>query len=295
MTSPFALLDRERAPAPLRKFDLATFGIDARRFLGGINPSFDELEWDFYDVKTVQVRILQDAFPEENDRLQRFLPAYHAERAGLADVADLLRRLPAETRRDLESVRPYRQRSITGFALRYGAPGRPEIERFALNGFSQAVAADDYRSQKRVFQETPAAVAELPELRQLIIGLSELLRPLEPGLRGLRLVFHQMRTTVPRAGVRAVVPEGVHQDGAPYVVTALVTERVGIVGGESIVCGPGRQPVYLRTTLQPGEGLFHADSGSPYWHDVTPVRVDPATDAATGRRSIIGLDINLER
>jgi hypothetical protein len=164
-----------------------------------------------------------------------------------------------------------------------------------MQGFKQSVATDDYRSQNRVFQETPDEVAELHELRQLITGLSELVRGLEPELHGLRLVFHQMRTTVQRDVVRAVVPEGLHQDGAAYVVTALVTERVGVLGGESIVCGPKREPVYLRTVLQPGEGLFHADSDSPLWHDVSPIRVDPATVVATGWRSIIGFDINLER
>jgi len=90
-----------------------------------------------------------------------------------------------------------------------------------------------------------------------------------------------------------IVPEGIHQDGADYIISGLVMEREGIVGGESTVYGPDRSTPYLRTVLQPGQGLFQADAGSPLWHGVSPIRVDPDSDQPEGHRSIFGFDIHV--
>jgi hypothetical protein len=302
MNSPVAFLENERSLAerlgielpPLRKFSLESFGINSGRFLADFNPSFDALDWDYYDVKAAQVKLLEEFFPEEHPRLRQFLPGYYTGRQELAEVAPLLRRLPPEGRRALESIQPYRQRSIAGLTVSGPAAGSLRVERFPMRSFAQNVGADDYRSQNRVFPETAEEVTAHADFRQLVVALAEAVREVEQAPRTVKMVFHQVRTTVKRGRPSAVVPEGIHQDGARYVVTALVTEREAVTGGESIVYGPDKKTPYLRTVLAPGEGLFHADSNSPLWHDVTPIRVDPSADRPEGRRSIIGFDINVE-
>jgi hypothetical protein len=98
--------------------------------------------------------------------------------------------------------------------------------------------------------------------------------------------------TVARPGVSATnSPEGIHQDGADYIVSALVMERAGVTGGESRVYDSDKKTVLLRHTLLPGEGLFQVDAGSPLWHDVTPV---VAQGDGMGVRSLFGLDIRVQ-
>jgi hypothetical protein len=87
-------------------------------------------------------------------------------------------------------------------------------------------------------------------------------------------------------------PEGIHQDGSDYIVSALVIERRGVVGGESIVLGPDKRTEYLRHTLQEGQGIFQADVGSPLWHWATPVRPAAPSSGEEAVRNILGYDVH---
>jgi hypothetical protein len=279
---------------PLRKFNLSTFGIEPGRFLSEFAPSFDDLSWDQYDVKLSQVNTLRRRFPDEADRLDRFLKHYYAGVTGLDEVHDLLLRMPAEERRILETIRPHRQRSVASFTVASPAGRAPVIERVPTGTFVQKVGAGDCRSMNRVFGETPAQLTSHPDFRRLLGTVVDLVNEVAAPRRASRLAFHQVRTVSRRDAPGVVVPEGVHQDGADYIVSALVIERDGVTGGESIVYGPDRQTPYLRTVLEPGQGLFHADSQSPLWHGVSPIRLDPDAGRAEGKRSIFGFDVHLE-
>ena len=83
-----------------------------------------------------------------------------------------------------------------------------------------------------------------------------------------------------------------HQDGAAFIVSALVVERRNVAGGISKVYYDARRSLAIAPRqLDPGEGLFQADRHLDLWHEVTPIfPVDPSMEAY---RSIIGLDINL--
>jgi hypothetical protein len=301
MNAPFVFLEDERALSgrldialpPLRHFDLDTFGIDAARFRRELVPTFDRLSWDHYDVRLAQVNHLVRAHPEAEARLRAFLPGYYAGRSDLAQVRDLIRRLPAEARSAFEAIRPHRQRSVSAFAAAYNRTGAPRLERERVGAFAQDLGPADPRSMARVFDETPVEVTAHPGFRHLLACVVELVGEVAAPRRARRVVFHQVRTVARPGAPGAVVPEGIHQDGADYVVSALVLEREGVVGGESTVYGPDRRTPYLRTVLQPGQGLFHADGGSPLWHGVSPIAVDPRAGAAEGRRSIFGFDIHL--
>jgi hypothetical protein len=301
MRTHFACLEDERSLTgrlgidlpPLRKFDLHTFGLDPERFLREFAPSFDGLPWDHYDVKRAQVEALRRLFPDEQERLSRFLPAYFAGAQGLEDLGDLMGRLPGEERRALEAVRPHRQRCVAAFRVD-PAPGRAAVfERVPTGRFAQAVGASDFRSLNRVFGEAPAEVTSHPDFRLLLSGVVELVNEVAAPRRAARVAFHQVRTVARPDAPGAGAPEGIHQDGADYIVSALVIERDAVTGGESVIYGPDRATPYLRTVLEPGQGLFHADSRSPLWHGVSPVRLDPLAGRAEGKRSIFGFDVHL--
>ena len=281
--------------SPIRQIDLHTFGIAPRPFLRTMAASFDDLPWDHYDVKSAQVDLLRRRFPDETDRLTRFLRDYYAGRSELETVSDLLRRLPVEDRRALEGIRPHRRRCLANFAVAYDPAGAPRVERTPIGSFAQQVGPDDCRTLPRVFAEAPVEVTTQPIFRRLLEGVTALANEVAAPRRAGRLVFHQVRTMARPGTPGQAAPEGIHQDGSDYIVSALVIERKAVLGGESTIYGPDRQTVYLRTVLQPGEGLFHADSGSPLWHGVSPVRLDPASGRSEGKRSIIGFDIHLEK
>jgi hypothetical protein len=137
--------------------------------------------------------------------------------------------------------------------------------------------------------------------QQLLGCLALTVRRVEEECAAARIMFHQMRTVVrpgsptvvPPGEPTQVVPEGIHQDGAQYIISALVVEREGVTGGESIVYGPDKRTPYLASVLQLGEGIFQADTGSPLWHYVTPISFDPSSGHAEGKRSIFGFDVHV--
>lgn len=278
---------------PRRVFTLEQLGIDRARFLAELAPSFYPLPWDTYDVRREQVRRLFAAFPSEHPRLQQFLVSYWTGTETLTAIEDLLVRLPTEERTALESVAPYRRRAMARFRLeRMGAhwqqerlPDEP--------GFAQGkLDSGDLRALPRLFAPMEPSVAENVGFVRLREGVAELVAEARPDARVLTVTVHQM-SVVCRPGQAATnSPEGIHQDGSDYIVSALVVERTGVTGGTSRIFGPDQKTILLEHTLQPGEGLFQADVGSPLWHDVTPVRRSESAQSS-GIRSVLGFDIRL--
>jgi hypothetical protein len=304
MSHPLQYLDDEVALSrrlgvdlpPLRKFALSTFDIDPQPFLNDLLPTFRDLPWDTYDVKLSQMRFLLHRFPDQSERLHHYLRDAYAGRCGLESLHDLLGRLSVEDRERVLAIQPHRQRSIAAFNVEFDPRGQPLVSRQPIPDFSQNVDAQDYRALGRKFAEASPDVTGYPAFEQWLGAVARMVYDLEPpSIQRVRYVMHQMRTIVRPASGGDVVPEGVHQDGAKYIVSALVVERDGVIGGESVVYGPDKQTEYLRTTLQPGEGIFQADHHSPLWHFASPIRLDPHSGRAEGRRGIFGLDINVER
>ncbi len=95
-------------------------------------------------------------------------------------------------------------------------------------------------------------------------------------------------------------PEGSHEDGADFIISALVVNRINITGGMSRVIEKlpsGEKEVIFEHTLQPGQFLFQADTGeekhygNDLWHDITPFFT--ADENSESWRDIIGLDITI--
>jgi len=126
-------------------------------------------------------------------------------------------------------------------------------------------------------------------------AVATIVKEVRPEATKLGMTLHPVCIYADILGEGNNSPEGTHQDGADYIVSALVVERVGILGGESVVFlrEGGSETECLRFTLQPGQGLFQADRGTPLWHVVTPIREDPNMPPGYGSRSILGFDINV--
>jgi hypothetical protein len=84
-----------------------------------------------------------------------------------------------------------------------------------------------------------------------------------------------------------ILPDGIHQDGTDYIVSALPVILDGVSTPLSTVYNPDRSTV-LQHHLEVGEGLFHDDRY--YWHGVSTLK---NTNGLVGRRATFGLDLKL--
>ena len=158
----------------------------------------------------------------------------------------------------------------------------------------------DGRSITRVFAEAPTDVLATEVFKKVLVAFAKLVTGIEPDVERLTLTAHFMRSLPHREVVAENSPEGVHEDGAAYIVSALVVERHNLQGAVSQVHerhADGRTELLLEHTLQPGEFLFQADTGEEHtfgndlWHYVTPMALSDASRA--GWRDIVGFDIEL--
>jgi hypothetical protein len=278
---------------PLRVFHLHGLGIDTRAFIRDLAPSFQDLPWDTYDMKREQLYFLHSAFPDAIARLQTFDDAYYSGQATLTEVSELIGALRPETRQAFHAIRPSRRRAVARFHLRKLGPCRWSLARVPAGGFSQTQGGNDPRAKRRVFAEMHTETAQHPAFQTFLIRLGEMVESIHQQPEQLDITAHQMGVVARHGKFGDNAPEGLHKDGTDYIVSALVVERKAVRGGVSTVYGDDQQTVYLSLTLRPGEGIFQADQESPFWHDVTPVYLDPQAHATEGQRNIFGFDIRV--
>jgi hypothetical protein len=276
----------------LRVFNLETFGIERESFLRDLRPTFSVLHLDPYDAKRAKVELLKRRFPKHTDRLNGFLSNYYANKEDLAAVYDIIRELDDADRNELDRIgmTGRRKRSVARFNLLRAANGWKR-ERVRADKYSQNVAPDDPRALVRVFHEMETLVTDHPQVRHLMECFADLVRERHPDCKMLRMNVHQMFIFADVLSGGENAPEGIHQDGADYIVSALVIERAGIVGGETIVYGLDKKTEYLRRTLAEGEGVFQSDK--VLWHYVTQIRENPGVPPDYGHRSILGFDMDM--
>lgn len=275
------------ADSPLHLLRLTDIGVDSDGYRRDIRPSFDALPWDTYDVTAAKLAYLHaqgDAVRREADRLS--LVADEPER--VAGVDAVLETLPADQRQRAEAILPFRRRAMRKYRLTHGGDDRWEVDVRDDRTFSQRVT--DYRSRTRIFSLMDMNVACHPGTLTLLVSAAETVRRYHPTVSRIDAVLHQVMV-VARPGVSGhPAPEGRHQDGVDYIVSAVVIERRNVTGGVSTICRGRDGTALLEVELAAGEGIFQADAGSPLWHEVTAVQAIGADD---GHRMTLGIDLNI--
>jgi hypothetical protein len=267
--------DRER----VRVFDLASLSIEPRTCIAELRATFDDLPWDMYDVRRQQLALLDGDTSSELHR------SFVAGDVAL-DELETSGSIRPERREHIRAVRPTRRRAVGRFAWSHTSEGW-RWRRLVAQPFTQRT--NDFRALPRRFSEIRDDVVATPAFAACLDGVRRLLVDAAPHVREFEMTVHQVML-VATSGVHADnAPEGIHQDGADYIVSALVVDRTNVVGGESRVFASDRTTCLLRRELAPGEGIFQADAGSDLWHDVTAIHV--ANDAAPGIRASLGFDL----
>ena len=121
----------------------------------------------------------------------------------------------------------------------------------------------------------------------LLMGIVELTHIREPGVNRYNVSVHQVRLLSYPTVASDNAPEGMHQDGTDYIVSALVMNRYNVQDDESIIYNSNKTEIY-RKSLGEGEFIFQEDR--QLWHDITPIR---ATRGFIGYRDILGFDVKL--
>ena len=266
-------------PYPIRLFNLAGLGVNHTRFINDLAPTFETLPWDTYDVERERAK-----FIATHGDPTFLLQSTSSEKINLAIEK-------------YYNVVPYRRRAIARFAVTYHSNLDCNVQRTSAETFSQNVSDNDYRSQKRTFKEMSEFVVQHPEFQKLLSGVILMVKNVRPETSKLVITAHQVGSVARDGKNGDNAPEGIHQDGADYIVSAIEIEQRGIRGGLSTVYlrpGDGRTIKCLERDLCAGEGIFQADKGSPLWHDVSPIVLIPDAGYEQGTRSTFGFDIVVE-
>lgn len=287
--------------SPILVSNLVDLGLPQKAFLQFYSPLFAELDWDPYDMRRLQVEYLLEAFPEEALAIRKHFKAYYTGEVELAVFAAWIARLGEEQRSAFAAIQPWRRRSIAQFYLE---PEGEEVKvlREPVRAFAQAVHDADVRSWPRVFSEAPAAHVEQELFYRLMQAIFTHVRKIHPLAYSVRMTAHFMSVKATRTSPGNNSPEGAHEDGADYIISALVINRRNLKGGASQIIEKhlpnGPKELIFEQVLQPGEFFFQADSrdeelyGTDLWHHVTPFYLADEK-AGEGWRDIIGFDIDV--
>ena len=292
-----SLVEKLNTEYPILKFNLRDVGVDLSK-LQNICPTYESLPWDMYLVKRDQVDFLAEKFPWlKQFFLETLLPDYFADIISLSDLKRFVNRLDNEDLAAFEEIQPYRRRGVCSFLLEKGGKGFEwNIEQLPCVPYSQTSdVLLDYRNLPISFPPSPVEVTSNDEFRKILAYLATFTDIAERGkTKKIKIICQQVGIVSKPDDNReeSNAPEGIHQDGCDYIVSALVVERKGVIGGDSVVYAEDKKTELLRTLLLEGDAIFQADAGSLLWHDVEPIESDGSP--VQGIRNIMGYDIYIE-
>ncbi|MCY4046257.1 MAG: 2OG-Fe dioxygenase family protein [Cellvibrionales bacterium] len=197
------------------------------------------------------------------------------------------------------AIKPTRKRLISEYTIIKNIDGW-QIEREKARPFTQCYGKlvdttknPIYNISERSFKELPKAM-ESAELHQLLSSICQRLHDqLANHPKGFNIVVHHTIVYCYPDMQGSNAPEGIHQDGIDFIISAFVIDRKNIQGGKSIIYGKDKKTPIFQGTLMPGQGILQADKDSELWHSVTPIACD--SDDNIGYRSTLGFDITLRK
>ncbi len=151
--------------------------------------------------------------------------------------------------------------------------------------FKQPV--EDDRGKPREFDLIDDKILYSKLMISLISKISAIVKYIED-VNKLNISIHQVRQICYPGIISENSPEGIHQDGADYIVSALVINRINLKGGISDIYDMDKNLLKF-VTLNENELIFQNDK--KLYHYVTPIKC--LNKDYLGFRDIIGLDINI--
>lgn len=283
---------------PISVINLEDFGVNTEKFLAKTSEYYLDFDWDQYLFRQHQIEFLQQQLPQATQAIfnDRFWLDYYIGTATPKDLDLPLTQLSEEQLNNFLAIKPTQKRAISEFEMIYKDGWK--LNRVAAQGFGQehAMISDnekiDYRVAKRFFPELAEEKVD-EKLITILRLLADKITCEGKEVKALNAVIHHTQVFCYPEISSTNSPEGIHQDGMDYIVSALVVERNNIKGGKSIVYGNDKRTRILETELKPGQGILQPDRGSELWHTVTPITSKDGLES--GARSTIGFDFTISR
>ena len=285
--------------SPIRVASLRHLGIDQEAFIQQFSPYFAELPWDPYDARRLQLEFLKNKFPKESHQIQQYFAEYFTGQISIDFFQQWISRLSPKDKQSLDQIQPWRRRSIAQFMVEK-KQHNIIIKREPVQQYAQDLDKTDFRSLPRIFEESPTHHVENEQFNYLISNIFQMVQAVKTNVRKARMTAHFMSVKATQLAPGDNSPEGAHEDGADFIVSALVISRINVVGGETQILeqfSDGKRELIFKHTLQPGEFVFQADTreeviyGNDLWHHVTPFALADKNQPE-GWRNIIGFDIS---
>ncbi len=179
-----------------------------------------------------------------------------------------------------------RKRRYANYHVKNIDNNRYSIFHTGMNTFTQEV--DDSRKEQRSFE---LIIDPYHPFLLHFITLNCNILNMNKEFKELSVDVHQVRQVCYPELQSHNSAEGIHQDGADYIVSACVLNRYNILGGETSIYDMEKNRIYT-TLLEEDEFVFQDDKN--LYHYVTPInfKQDDNLDDI-GYRDIIGLDIKI--
>jgi hypothetical protein len=283
---------------PINVFSLAEFEIDIEVYTNYLKEFFFNLEWDDYLFRLQRLEFLSKNLlltPILEQTFNPFFRNYYKGEEDIACLQNLIEKLSSNQLKDFFEIKPTRRRAMQAFKVYFDNHNINIIPTFE-NRFCQDEALvfnhnNDWRSIARTFSPPPVEMIN-EELIHIIKSLSNKIRLFHSNLYSINIFVHFTQIICEPLGAATNSPEGIHQDGMDYIVSALVIDRKNVQGGKSIIYqGNDNKNPFFETILQEGYGLLQPDKGTSYWHIVEPITAIDKSKPAY--RSTIGIDFKL--
>jgi len=286
----------EKLDTPITVLNVSQYGVNVDALQHQLREAYSAFEWDPYLLQLNKIDLIKEVIPQESLALISN-DVWYDIYTGVIENSELYTIVPGLSSSDksrLEALVPTRRRCMSEYSLHWKSEWK--IERIPSSLVSQTralIASDkeiDYRISLRKFKELPEELFD-DNLRAMLVGVADMVKETRPSIQKLNISVHNTVVYCHPQQLTTNSPEGIHQDGVDYIVSALVIERNNIGGGKSIIYGRDRCTKLLQVELQAGQGIFQADAGTELWHEVTPITAMDRT--RSGYRSTIGFDVTM--
>lgn len=274
--------------------------LNLNKVLDELKVGFEHLDADWY---LYNQRIIETVFsvkPELklSEHFKDVIEKFYLTREG--DVSVFLNSLPlskqekTQVEDKLSVLRNTRYRAISTWIVEKNNDGNHVVYRAEEDSFSQPQAISsrefDFRLYPREFMKL-SENADNASLKAVFSAASDKVFQIESTAKRLKLICHHTKIITDKDNLGSNSPEGIHQDGMDYIVSAFVVERNNISGGESVIFGADAKTPLFKIALQPGQGVFQPDVGTDLWHVVTPFHLKNIDEQ--GVRASIGFDFEI--
>ena len=135
------------------------------------------------------------------------------------------------------------------------------------NNFIQNVS--DTRSKPRIFSPIDNIHIYSTFMMDLINNTTTIVKHFDPYIREIKIDVHQVRNIIYPNSSSTNSPEGLHRDGADYIISALVLNKDNVKGGISILKNYDKSELF-KVQLNNNQGIFQKDTD--LWHTITPMK-----------------------